>query len=829
MDFMDIFHEYLEGRLSVSSARARIKDLLPELLSAGKIKEYARATYVLTYFMRYEQYNETKISTMDFLLFMHGLVLFVGRFPFPRLVTDAVRRDGEKLGLYVTESGEVDVIERYPEAVKEHAHFIKEVYSLSGQQEVVERISPGDAYVKRYTKFTSYRSLEQKVGVHCAVELPDDYSLMISLPTGGGKSLITQILAAFMSKLTLVVVPTVSLAKDQYLQAVECIADEAVKKQVFCYRGNSDNSSILAAINKRTARLVFTSPEALLKNAELNQAIRDAAHDQYIQNVIIDEAHIVPDWGTNFRPDFQIFSVVLRELRELSDHTIRTYMLSATLSDDVVNVLFQLFGNEGKNVEFRCDALRKEPRFVICDYRNYAKREQDVIDMVKGLPKPLIVYVIEPKVARQYCRLLKKEGFSNIQSYTGDTGDAERESLLEKWKNNEFDVMVATSAFGMGVDKGNVRTIIHACVPENLSRFYQEVGRAGRDGLPSLSILTHYISREDKRNDLNVAFGLVNKSILTKDYLIKRFTSILKDDRNLIEGDVVTADLSTVPSYFTKEEAEHAGHQNMSWNANTLLLLHRQGYIDIQTALYDQAHDTYLFRFKVLDLELLDDRSKLETEMTADRQEEYDMRVDGYRKIAGLVGRPRAKCWGRQFVSLFPLSQPICSGCPADEAGTDVKEDVIRIRKPCMVSIAPDPPGRSLRRHMGVLHDLIVPVADYVAVDLQTVADKTSRLNLTCMVYPDDVEQDFDTDCMTLTYSEFLSLSGKCPWILRNGMMIVLCDDRDMSNKMFEAANKGVMGEYRKVWCCKPTLRITSKNRAINEILNCHTCELSRL
>ena len=97
------------------------------------------------------------------------------------------------------------------------------------------------------------------------------------------------------------------------------------------------------------------------------------------------------------------------------------------------------------------------------------------------------------------------------------------------------------------------------------------------------------------------------------------------------------------------------------------------------------------------------------------------------------------------------------------------------------------------------------------------------------MVYPDDVEQDFDTDCMTLTYSEFLSLSGKCPWILRNGMMIVLCDDRDMSNKMFEAANKGVVGEYRKVWCCKPTLRITSKNRAINEILNCHTCELSRL
>ena len=97
MDFIDIFREYLEGKLSAPSAETRIRDLLPALLSAGRMKEYARATYVLTYFMRYEQYNMTKISAMDLLLFMRDFVLFVGRFPFPRLITDAVRRDGKKL------------------------------------------------------------------------------------------------------------------------------------------------------------------------------------------------------------------------------------------------------------------------------------------------------------------------------------------------------------------------------------------------------------------------------------------------------------------------------------------------------------------------------------------------------------------------------------------------------------------------------------------------------------------------------------------------------------------------------------------------------------
>lgn len=829
MDFIEIFFEYLESRLSASSAEAKIKTLLPEILASGRMRDYVRASMCLTYFKRYRQYNSGQIKAGDLLLFMRDFVLFVGRFRFPKLITDVTSRDGAKLGIYVTAHDEIDVVENYKGLKEAHIRFVRDVYDLNETHPNGIGLSSGDMYVRRFTKFDSYRSLEQKLAVHCALELPDDYSLLVSLPTGGGKSLITQMLAAFEQKLTIVVVPTVSLAKDQYLQAVDCILDESVKKNVFCYQGGANNSSMIEGIRRGTARLVFTSPEAILKSTDFNNVLRNAAEDRYLHNVVIDEAHIVPDWGVNFRPDFQIFSVVLRELREISQNTIRTYMLSATLSDDVVKVLFDLFGGEGKNAEFRCDALRREPRYIICDYRDYVRREREVIEMVKYLPKPLIVYVIEPKTAVQYCKLLKQEGFFNVHAYTGDTSDNDRESLLEKWKNNDFDVMVATSAFGMGVDKSNVRTIIHACVPENLSRFYQEVGRAGRDGLPSLSVLAHFVSKDTRRNDLSIASGMAQKSILTKERLLKRFESILSDERNIIEGDIVTADLNTVPTYFSKDEEERAGNQNMCWNTNTLLLLHRRGYINIRKAAYDPLNKTYLFTFRMNDINLLHDRNRLDTELSEDRQQEYDMRVAGYHKMAEIVQRPTAKCWAKQFASLFPFAEPLCSGCPVDPEGTEVHEEPIRIRKDCLVEITPDPPGKQLRRHMGILKDMLVPVEDYENLDLKLVADKTMKLGLVCMVYPDHADRTPDTDSMTLRYSEFLNVSHRCPWILRNGIMIVLCDDGSLCNKVFESANRGVMGNYRKVWCCKLSTRIASRNRPINEFLNCHTCALERL
>lgn len=829
MDYMEAFLKCIEGDLDTSKASEIIRQQADQLLLAGRIKEYEKAVLCLTYFIRYRQYNIGKISGNDLMLFLRDFVLYVGRVCFPRLIQDAVQRDGNSIGLFVAEDGAVDATAVLPEDLKDHKAYIDEVYSLSEEGKHGDRTSFGDDYLYKFTKFKKYRSLEQKVAVHSAIGLPDNYTLMISLPTGGGKSLITQLLAATEDKLTLVIVPTVSLAKDQCLQAKSCIANKAICDNVFCYRGDSDNSVIISGIKKKTARLIFTSPEAVIKSIYLNSAIKEAAENGYLHNVVIDEAHIVPDWGVHFRPDFQIFSAILNELQEASKKHIRTYLLSATLSDDVVDVLFLLFGSDGNNIQYRCDALRPEPRYIIKEYRNYDERVKAVVEIIKYLPKPLIVYVIEPDTANKYCKRLRSAGYTNIFSYTGETSDTDRETLLERWKANEFDVMIATSAFGMGVDKSNVRTIVHACVPENLSRFYQEVGRGGRDGLPSLSIMAMFTSKDDGRNDLSVAFGLVNKSILKKENLLIRLDSILKDQRTLIEGDTIVADLNTVPNSFTDDEAQHAGMRNMFWNANTLLLLHRKGYIKINHASYDAQQKTYFFTFKMLDVALLYDKDRLGEAISSDRQDEYDMRVSGYHKMADIVHRPKAKCWGRQFVSLFPLARPICSGCPAHDGRTSVVEDDIRIRLESRAECEKSEPSRLLKRHMGPLMDLLVPINDYRELDIDLIGEKAKKLSVSCVVYPDGCEPTTEVGCLYFSHKEFLAVASKVAWIMRNGLFIILSDDVSKNNMIFEAANQNGIDQYRKIWCCKIDTMILSRNKTIHDFLNCRTCNLENI
>lgn len=829
MDYMDIFHAYLTGSININSAEIQMGKLLKNILNTGHVRDAAKASMCMTYFKRYSQYNSGVISAEDFMLFLRDFVLFVGRFHFPRLVTNAVLRDGEPFDVFVAADGAVDVLERYPKDIKDNIRFVKQVYRLENRNGELIEESPGDAYVRRFTKFNSYRSLEQKMAVHSALELPSDHTLMISLPTGGGKSLITQLLAASSFKLTIVIVPTISLAKDQYIQARECISDKETKKNIFSYQSNNDNSMLIKGIEEETARLIFTSPEAILKSEKFGKALKNASERGYLYNVVIDEAHIVPDWGTNFRPEFQILSVVLKEWRTLSKRTIRTYLLSATLSDDVVDVLFELFGSEKGNVKFRCDALRKEPRYIICENHNYEQREKQVIEMVKLLPKPLIVYVIEPIVANQYVKALNNEGLTNVFTYTGDTSERDRDLLLEKWKNNEFDVMIATSAFGMGVDKSNVRTIVHACVPENLSRFYQEVGRAGRDGLPSLSVLCYYMGKDERKNDLSVAFGLVKGSLLREENIKARLESILKDARNMVDGDLITADLSTTPATFTKEQAAHAGNRNMCWNINALLLLHRNGYISIEGASYDTKEQTYQFIFRLNHIDLLQDTDTLSQLLAEDRQKEYDMRVDGYNKMADMVRHPKARCWGKRFVDLFPYAKPICSGCPEHPEGADIEEDHFRIRQKANLNINPDPPTQLLRRYMGVLPNMLIPVDSYNEIDLSQLAETADRLSLAAFIYPDNLILEKATDCMTLTHSEFLEVANKSSWLLRNGMLILLSDDSISSNKVFEAAYTGLMEEYRKVWCCKLSTRISSQNRSINEFLNCRIRDINSI
>ena len=173
MDYMEVFLKCIEGDIDTSKASEIIRQQADALLLSGEIKEYEKAVLCLTYFIRYRQYNTGKISGDDLMLFLRDFVFYVGRVRFPRLIQDAVRREGSKIGLFVAGDGAVDAIVIIPEDLKEQKAYIEEVYSLSEAGMQGGRSSFGDDYIYKFTKFTKYRSLDQKVAVHSAI---NDYS-----------------------------------------------------------------------------------------------------------------------------------------------------------------------------------------------------------------------------------------------------------------------------------------------------------------------------------------------------------------------------------------------------------------------------------------------------------------------------------------------------------------------------------------------------------------------------------------------------------------------------------------------------------------------------
>ena len=162
-----------------------------------------------------------------------------------------------------------------------------------------------DSLIYRMTGYRYFKTMSQKLAFYGALNTPDGYTTLVSLPTGGGKSLITQMLAYQTDGLTIVVVPTVSLSDDQLIAAKQTIKSENIDDEVFAYRSGVEIAPILASIQKHTARLLFISPEALMNNSAFEDVMKMANKQHYLKNIIVDEAHIVVDWGASFRVDYQ--------------------------------------------------------------------------------------------------------------------------------------------------------------------------------------------------------------------------------------------------------------------------------------------------------------------------------------------------------------------------------------------------------------------------------------------------------------------------------------------------------------------------------------------
>ena len=273
--------------------------------------------------------------------------------------------DGNSYGIYKNDDGKYYATYDIPAFIKNQS-FVRDAFINIGTEEPFEKtkyLLKTNNFVESITGFKYFKSLEQKLCVYGGLNTPLGFTSLVSMPTGGGKSLVTQTLAYEKEGLTIVVVPTVSLAIDQERVAKKYLKNSKENEIFSYYSGIKNFDEIRNALKNKTVKLLFISPEALIKNEQFQKLINEANDRKYIKNIVIDEAHIVVEWGDFFRVDYQCLSPWRNELLKVTPE-IRTFLLSATFQDDTVKILKRMFSEEGKWIEIRCDSLRKEPRFI---------------------------------------------------------------------------------------------------------------------------------------------------------------------------------------------------------------------------------------------------------------------------------------------------------------------------------------------------------------------------------------------------------------------------------------------------------------------------------
>ena len=437
---------------------------------------------------------------------------------------------------------------------------------------------PVDPFVQDATGFASYSSPGQREAVRAVFLMKRGDTLLVNLPTGSGKSLVGQapaLVRKLDGALTIFVVPTVALALDQeramaeYFRRTEC----AQKLWPLAwYGGLAENkrAEIRARLRDGTQRILFTSPEALLTT--LLSAVSEAAGAGMLQYLVVDEAHLVTGWGDAFRPAFQALAGLRNNLLRASPHGFRTVLLSATFTMETIDTLATLFGPRERVHVVSAVHLRPEPQYWFSRADSRSEKEDRVLEALRYAPRPFILYVTTRAEILEWDLLLKRAGMGRVACFDGATKPSKRAEIIQGWVDNRLDGIIATSAFGVGMDKSDVRTVIHATIPETLDRYYQEVGRGGRDGKPCVSLLVY-----DDR-DWKLPRRLARPMIVTQELGINRWKAMYKHCVAEADG------LYTIDIEARRVKLRGTSEYNVNWNMRTLILMARAGLISLDVA-----------------------------------------------------------------------------------------------------------------------------------------------------------------------------------------------------------------------------------------------------
>ena len=368
---------------------------------------------------------------------------------------------------------------------------------------------PLEKYLKKYFGYSSFRDGQKDI----IEKILSRQNLLIIMPTGKGKSMCYQLPALLLPGLTIVISPLIALMKDQ----VDKLKGLGIKADfINSSMSKHEEKEIFNKIERKELKILYIAPERIKSKV----FIESIAHTE-ISLFAVDEAHCISQWGHNFRPDY----LKLKDLISCC-HPGSVLALTATATEivrqDIVKNL-----NMKKPSVIISGLARDNFIYEVKNVRSNMEKDEILWEYLSSDPGSGIIYTYTQKGVEVLSVKLKSWGL-NAEGYHGGLHKDLREKIQNKFMNNELDIIVATNAFGMGIDKKDIRFVIHYSIPPTVEDYYQETGRAGRDGKQAYALLLF------RHGDIAMRKYFISKMYPPKKVIEKFYTYLLKQSKDIL-------------------------------------------------------------------------------------------------------------------------------------------------------------------------------------------------------------------------------------------------------------------------------------------------------